>query len=203
VRHQPGHDYIRIFSVGTAALQYDATQVASVQPAQLQEQPITESTDRRRLSATSIALLSIFALAISMVAIRRLAGFPYQLSWVAAWQGIRPVLKDTLPALLKVWSFWLISTLTLAALLVRFAPELGLFDSLLAGAAGLWVLSYLAGIALGAIGLLHPIIFWMALVIVWVSLWRNPPSLKLKRPTFGMILSTLSFCLLAISLLSL
>jgi hypothetical protein len=66
---------------------------------------------------------------VVVLAIRRVDGLPYTLSWTAALRGIRPMLPVTGPAAIRVWGFWGWSAAVVAVLLLKADPELGLCDS--------------------------------------------------------------------------
>src|SRR5690349_3239188 len=96
-----------------------------------------------RDSRANTGLLSFAAVALGgaivvVLALHRVASFPYVLSWTAALRGIWPMLPTTVPAALRVWVFWGWSAAVVAGLLLEIDPELGLCDTALAGATGVW-----------------------------------------------------------------
>ncbi|HKN01932.1 MAG TPA: hypothetical protein VJX23_15555 [Candidatus Binataceae bacterium] len=140
---------------------------------------------------------------VTLLAIHRLRDFPYHLSWLLAWGGIRPLLGETLWAAIKVWIFWGWSTAVLAGFALRIDPDLDHADALLAGAGGVWVCAYLLGNLIGPIGLFNTPTIWGLLALGTVSLWRNPPRFQVRAPTSGQKLAALAVLLLAVSYLPL
>jgi hypothetical protein len=144
------------------------------------------------------------AAVVTLLAIYRLRQFPYHLSWSAAWEGIRPLLGETLWAAIKVWAFWGWGTLVLGGLALRVEPELEQFDALLVGAGGVWVLAFLLGNLLGPIRLFNSATLWGLLALGTAWLWRNPPRHRsLLAVSSGQKLAALAVVLLAISYLPL
>ena len=140
---------------------------------------------------------------VTLLAIHRLRDFPYQLSWMAAWSGIRGVLGETLWAAIKVWIFWGWSSLVLAGFALRIEPEMDVFDSMLLGAAGTWVFAFLLGNLLGPIGLFNGPSIWGLLLLGTAWLWRHPPSFDISPWSSGQKLAALAVILLAVSYLPL
>ena len=140
---------------------------------------------------------------VTLLAIHRLRDFPYQLSWIAAWTGIRSVLGQTLWAAIKVWIFWGWSSLVIAGFALRIEPEMEVFDSILLGAAGVWVFAFLLGNLLGPIGLFNGPTIWGLLLLGTAWLWRNPPSFDVSPSSSGQKLAALAVVLLAVSYLPL
>ncbi|MBV8138572.1 MAG: hypothetical protein JO121_23525 [Deltaproteobacteria bacterium] len=141
---------------------------------------------------------------VTLLAIYRLRQFPYHLSWSAAWEGIRPLLGETLWAALKVWAFWGWATLVLGGLALRIEPELEQFDAILVGAGGVWILAFLLGNLLGPIRLFYSATLWGLLALGTAWLWRNPPRhRKLQTPSSGQKLAAFAVLLLAVSYLPL
>jgi hypothetical protein len=137
---------------------------------------------------------------VTLLAIYRLRQFPYHLSWSAAWEGIRPLLGETLWAAIKVCAFWGWGTLVLGGLALRVEPELDQFDAILAGAGGVWILAFLLGNLLGPIRLFNSATLWGLLALGTARLWRNPPRhRKLQAVSSGQKLAALAVLLLAVS----
>jgi hypothetical protein len=124
-----------------------------------------------------------------------------QLSWFAAWHGIRPLLAVTGWATLKVWVFWGLSGTTLAGLLLRIDPEIDLADAILAGLAGVWAAAYLLGNLFGPIGLFRAPLILALLGAGLIVLWRSPPKIRRRSLRTGEKLALLAWGLLAVSML--
>lgn len=140
---------------------------------------------------------------LTLLAIYRLRDFPYHLWPTAAWAGIHPLLPVTLWAAIKVWAFWAIADLIIAGVILRLDPALELPDAILGGAAGLWVLAYLLGQALGPSGLFRGPTLWLLMLLGALWLWRNPPRVRLSAPSTGLKLALLAWGLLAVGMLPL
>jgi len=141
---------------------------------------------------------------VTLLAIHRLRLFPYHLSWSAAWEGIRPLLGETLWAAIKVWAFWGWGTLVLGGLALRAEPELEQCDAILVGAGGVWVLAFLVGNLLGPVRLFNWATLWGLLALGTAWLWRNPPrQRKFLAVSSGQRLAALAVVLLAVSYLPL
>jgi hypothetical protein len=141
---------------------------------------------------------------VTLLAIHRLRQFPYHLSWSAAWEGIRPLLGETLWAAIKVWTFWGWGTLVVGGLALRVEPELEQFDAILLGAGGVWTFAFLLGNLLGPIRLFNSAALWGLLAVGTAWLWRNPRRhRKLLAVSSGQKLAALAVVLLAVSYLPL
>lgn len=140
---------------------------------------------------------------VTLLAIYRLRDFPYHLSWLAAWRGIRPVLGDTVWAALKVWLFWGWTAAVIGGFALRIEPELEQFDAFLLGAGGAWVCAYLLCNLLGPIGLFNAATVWGLLALGTAVLWRDPPRLERRPASSGQKLAALAVALLAVSYLPL
>jgi hypothetical protein len=140
---------------------------------------------------------------VAFAAIHRLRDFPARLSWRDAFDGIRVVAGSTVWAALRVWLFWLVSTIAIGASALRCDPDLELSDAILIGWAGLWVLAPVIGNLLGPIDLLSGATIWGMLALVAAWLWRRPPRIRLHAPTAGQKLALLATGLLAVSYLPL
>ena len=140
---------------------------------------------------------------VTVMAVHRMRDFPAHLSWSAAWDGIRPLLGDTVWAAIKVWVFWGWSAIVIAGLMLRIEPELDQFDAMLVGAGGLWVVGNLLGNLLGPIYLFNSATIWGLLALGTAVLWRKPPALKFRAISSGQKLAALAVILLAISYLPL
>ena len=139
------------------------------------------------------------AAVVTLLAIYRLRQFPYHLSWSAAWEGIRPLLGETLWAAIKVWTFWGWGTLVVGGLALRAEPELEQFDAILVGAGGVWTLAFLLGNLLGPIRLFNSATLWGLLAVGTAWLWRNPRRhRKLLTVSSGQKLAALAVVLLAV-----
>jgi hypothetical protein len=144
------------------------------------------------------------AVVVTLLASYRLRQFPYHLSWSAAWEGIRPLVGQTLWAAIKVWAFWGWCTLVVGGLALRAEPELEQFDAILIGAGGVWVLAFLLGNLLGPLRLFNSATLWGFLALGTAWLWRNlPRPRQLLAVSSGQKLAALAFILLAVSYLPL
>ncbi|HEY6394552.1 MAG TPA: hypothetical protein VIX12_03975, partial [Candidatus Binataceae bacterium] len=161
-----------------------------------------ESGDRNLAEPrAAFVLVALALLVITALAIHRLRDFPYPLSLIEAFRGAAEVFPATAWAALKVWFFLYLSIATLAGLLIRAAPEIGLFDAILAGAGSLWVIAFVLGNLLGPPGLFSTPVIWALLASGILWLWRNPPPIRLHRPSSGQTLAALAVGLLAVSML--
>ena len=140
---------------------------------------------------------------VTVLAIWRLRDFPYHLSWVAAFQGMREVLSTTLWAAVRIWIFWAWSAAVIAGIILRFDPEIDLADAILSGFGGLWVLAYLLGILLGPLRLFNTATIWSLLAIGTIWLWYHPPRIPWRPLSTGEKLTLLAAALLAVSMLPL
>ena len=154
----------------------------------------------RRLSFAAAALGGAIVI---VLAIRRVDGLPYTLSWTAALRGIWPTLPVTVPAAIRVWGFWGWSAAVVAGLLLKADPELGLCDSALGGATGIWVCAFLLGNLLGPIGLFRAPLAWALPAVGTMWLLRYPPAIRIRPPAVGQWFALLSIAMLAASILPL
>ncbi|WP_422294814.1 hypothetical protein [Candidatus Binatus sp.] len=140
---------------------------------------------------------------VIVLAIRRVDGLPYTLSWTAAFRGIWPTLPVTVPAAIRVWGFWGWSSAVVAGLLLKADPELGLCDSALGGATGIWVCAFILGNLVGPLGLFRTPLAWALPAIGTLWLLRYPPAIRIGPPTTGQWFALLSIAMLAASILPL
>jgi hypothetical protein len=145
----------------------------------------------------------VAAIVLSLLAIRRLKGTPYAANLGAAIAGIKPLLPITGVAAIKLWSFWGLSSLVLAGLILQVAPSLDVLDALLAGASGVWVIAYLIGQALGPLGLFQPLVIWLFVGAGLVQLARRPPAIVRRAMSSGEKCALLALGLLSIGMLPL
>jgi hypothetical protein len=143
------------------------------------------------------------AIVLALLAIRRLDGSPYEVNFGAAVAGIQTLLPITGIAAIKLWSFWALGSLLLAAVLLQSAPELDVLDALLAGAGGVWVIAYLVGQVLGPVGLFRPLAIWGLVGVGVIQIARRPPAIARRRTTTGEKCALLAVALLAIGMLPL
>ncbi len=108
---------------------------------------------------------------VAMLAVHRLRDFPYHPSWLAAFRGVAQVWRETLWATVKAWTFLAIALAIATGAVRRIAPQLDRVDAILAGAGGLWFLSYLLGQLLGPLGLLRTITLWILFAAAGIWLW--------------------------------
>ena len=122
---------------------------------------------------------SLFAIAASALvaafSIHRLNGTPYEISFGATIRELWPILTSTLVPAIKLSVIWAIGSAIIAAVIMRIDPEIGLLDSLLGGAAGVWMASYLLGQMLGPFGLFSAAVLRLFLLmgLIWL-VWRRP-----------------------------
>ncbi|MFZ2063556.1 MAG: hypothetical protein WAU82_21290 [Candidatus Binatus sp.] len=154
----------------------------------------------RLLSSAAAALGGAIVIAL---AIRRVDRIPYTLSWTAALRGIWPMLPVTVPAAIRVWGFWGWSAAVVAGLLLKADPELGLCDSALGGATGVWVGAFLLGNLVGPVGLFRAPLAWALPAVGTLWLLRYPPAIRISPPTAGQWFALLAIALLAASILPL
>jgi hypothetical protein len=140
---------------------------------------------------------------VTLAAMWRLRDFPYHLSWIAAFRGMREVLPTTLWAAVRIWIFWAWGAAVLAGLILRMDPEIDLADAILGGLGGLWVLAYFLGIILGPLRLFNTATLWSLLALGTVWLWYRPPRIRRTSMTTGQKLALLAAALLAVSMLPL
>ncbi len=137
------------------------------------------------------------------LAIHRLTGTPYALNFSAAFEGARSVIGTTLPAAVRVWSFWAVAAVITAGVLLRIDQDIGLRDAILGGASGVWVAAYVLGQLLGPIALFRGPVIWLLLIAAAVWLVRGRLRIPISRPTEGQSLALLAFGLLLVGLLPL
>ena len=159
---------------------------------------------RSRSALSSEALVTLIAVPlIAALAIHRLRGFPYHLSWRDAFHGVATVLPDTGWAAIKVWSFFAAGIAVAAGILLKLDSAIDLADALAGGAATLWVASYILGQALGPLGLFRGVTIWILLAAGALWLWWRPPVVRASSLTPGHKLAFLAVGLLAVSMLPL
>src|SRR5579862_4102738 len=151
----------------------------------------------------SFAAAALGGAIVIVLAIRRVDGLPYTLSWAAALRGIWATLPVTLPAAIRVWGYWGWSSAVVAGLLLKADPELGLCDSALGGATGVWVCVFILGNLVGPIGLFRAPLAWAIPALGTLWLLRYPPAIRFRPPTAGQWFAMLSIALLAVSILPL
>jgi hypothetical protein len=137
------------------------------------------------------------------LALYRLRDFPYHLDWVGAWRAVWPLVPLTAWTAAKVWIFWALGAVVIGGWLLHFDPTIEVKDAILAGAAGLWIVAYVAGNVLGPLGLWRTITIWLALVAAGLFLARNPPPVRFSAPSSGQKYALLAWALLAVSMLPL
>ncbi len=164
---------------------------------------VTPLPEYGRSDYLPLLVVAVAVFCVSILAIRRLDGTQHSVNFTAAFNGITKVLPETGVAALKLWSFWAVSTAVVAGLLLQFAPQMDLFDVILAGAGGVWIIACLLGQVLGPIGLFRPVTIWVLLAAGIIQIWRKPPGLRLTAPTSGQKLALLAVGLLSISMLPL
>jgi hypothetical protein len=165
---------------------------------------VSPSCIRTRLRIDGAWLAAWVAVGVvALLAIARLYDFPYKLSWIDAFEGVRAVAGSTVWAALRVWGFWAISTVVIGGVLLRGDPDLESIDALLLGATGWWVLAPLIGNLLGPVGWLSGASVWGMLAIGAAWLFRSPPRVRLSAPSTGQKLALLAVALLAVSYLPL
>lgn len=147
--------------------------------------------------------MTVAILCVAILSIWRLEGTPHTVNFTRALDGLWSVLPATGVAALKLWSIWAVSTALVGGLLLQVDPQLDLLDAILAGAAGVWAIACILGQALGPIALFRPITIWILLAAGIFQLWRKPPRLQFKAPTFGQKLVLLAVGLMAIGMLPL
>jgi len=148
-------------------------------------------------------VVTIAVLFVVLLAIRRLDGTNHTLNIAEGLRGIGRVLPDTGFAALKLWLFWALSTAVVAGLLLQFAPQMELFDVILAGAAGVWVIACVLGQLLGPIHLFRPLTIWLLVAAGIYQIWRDPPRLQWAPLTIGKKLGLLAVGLMSIAMLPL
>jgi hypothetical protein len=151
--------------------------------------------------ATFASIAGVVALVF--LAIHRLDGTFYAVDLSAAISGIRPLLPITGVAASKLWSFWALCSLILAALILQAAPELDILDALLSGVSGVWIIAYLVGQALGPIGLFRPLAIWVLVGAGIVQIARRPPAISFRAIRPGEKIALLALGLLVIGMLPL
>jgi hypothetical protein len=140
---------------------------------------------------------------VTALALHRLRDFPYQLHWLGAWRAIWPLVPLTAWTAAKVWVFWALSTLIIGGWLLRFDSTIEVGDAILAGAAGLWIVAYVAGNLLGPLGLWRTITIWIALAAAAFIPVHDPPRVRFSSPSIGQKYAMLAWALLAVSMLPL
>jgi hypothetical protein len=123
--------------------------------------------------------------------------------WNTRFEGFAPILPVTAWAALKLWTFWGITTAIASLVLLRIDCGLGLCDAVIGGAAGTWILAYVAGNLLGPIGLFRPLTIWLGVVAAALWVAREPPRLELRAPSAGQKLALLACGLMMVGLLPL
>ncbi len=151
----------------------------------------------------AVIAVALAVASVAWLAIRRLDDTPYSSNFGAALAGLRTVLPVTGVAALKLWSFWALSAIVIAGLLLQIDPTLDLLDAVLAGASGVWVVAYLLGQLLGPIRLFRPVTIWLLLAAGIIQLYRKPPRLPPLAASAGQKLTMISFGLLALGLMPL
>ncbi len=140
---------------------------------------------------------------VTALALHRLRDFPYHLDWLGAWRAIWPLVPLTAWTATRVWFFWALSAVVIGGLLLRVDSTIEVGDAILAGAAGLWIVAYVAGNVLGPLGLWRTMTIWIALAAAAYVLIRDPPSLRFSAPSIGQKYALLAWALLATSMLPL
>ena len=154
-------------------------------------QEVEEPRERGRTNYLPMLAIAVAAFCVAILAIRRLDGTAHAVNFTAGLRGLTKVLPETGVAVLKLWSFWALSAAVVAGLLLQFAPEMELFDVILAGAGGVWVIAWLLGHLLGPIGLFRPVTIWVILAAGIFQIWRRPPTLRRTPLTAGQKLALL------------
>ena len=140
---------------------------------------------------------------VTRLAIRREAAFPYPLDIVGGWSAIVPLLRVTGWTAIRVWTFWILSTAIVGGLLRRVDQSIETSDALIAGAAGVWVVAYIAGNLLGPIELWNSLTIWILLAAGAAALAKRPFPFSLAEPSTGQKLALLAWAMLSFSLLAL
>jgi hypothetical protein len=147
-------------------------------------------------------LIAIAAITFTAVfSIHRLDRTPYEINFGATFHELLPILTSTLMPAIKLCLIWAIGSAIVAGAILRFDPEIGLFDAALGGAAGVWLASYLLGQILGPVGLFNATMLRLLLLAgtLWL-VWR-PPHIRRLKLSGGQKLALISFGLLAFGLL--
>lgn len=147
--------------------------------------------------------VTVAAILVILLAMRKLVGTDHEIDFSAAWDGVRAVFATTALAALKLWSLWALAAAVIAGLVLQFDPEIDLLDAILAGASGAWVTAYFIGQLLGPIRLFRPIVIWLLLLAGVFQLSRNPPRIPRFSLTLGQKLACLAVALLAVGMLPL
>ena len=113
------------------------------------------------------------------------------------WEGFVDILPTTAWAALKVWTFWFVAAAVIGGLLLRAEPTLGVLDAAIAGIGGVQIVAFIAGNALGPIGLYRGWTIWALLLAGAVALWRRPPRIARPPLSPGQRLALLAFALMA------
>jgi hypothetical protein len=117
--------------------------------------------------------------------------------YAAPWSEFVAVLPSTAWAAVKVWTFWTLAAVILGGILLRIEPQLGVLDAAVGGFTGVWIFAYVAGNALGPIGLFRSWMIWALLAVGALWLWRTPPRLEPQSLSTGHKLMLLAFALIA------
>ncbi len=146
----------------------------------------------RGVMLVGIALVAMAAAAVATLP-QPLSGYLFELS---PYQ-YGDVLGATVVAALRVWTFWTVFGGILAAILVRIDPTMDGVDAALGGALGVWIVAFVAGNALGPLGLLNGWTTWTlvaaaAAVLARLGLPERPrvamtPGLWLVAATVALI----------------
>ncbi|MBV8774296.1 MAG: hypothetical protein JO166_18460, partial [Deltaproteobacteria bacterium] len=139
----------------------------------------------------------------AVLAVAHLNGTPYEINFGQTLRAMTPLLSATALPALRLWLVWIIGTGIIAGIILRFDPEIGLLDSLLGGAAGVWAVSYVLGQALGPLGWFNPLVLRILLFAGMIWLIFHQPLVAPQRMSGGQKLALFAFALLAFGLLPL
>ncbi len=159
--------------------------------------------DVRSVSRDPLVVAAAAAFVFSALAIYELRNFPFPRDLDAAVSAIVRLLPVTGAAAVRVWAFWAWWAVLIAIVVHKLDPKIGRLDCGLIGAAGVWVLAYFLGTALGPIGLFRASLLWVLGLAGTIYLWRDRPGRVLDRPSFGLGLALIAIGLAAVSLIPL
>ena len=127
----------------------------------------------------------------------------WQYLFVLGFQQYGEVLPHTLAAFVLVTGFWTLSAAIYAGILLRLDSTMGLTDAVLGGYLTVWVVSFIGGNLLGPLGLMTSSVVWATVLASGVALaLLGPPTIPRPRPTPGLWILAIGFCLMAPGLLA-